>query len=210
MSSLPICYIVGAGESVGLDFRPGPKDLLIAADGGYAAVQQVGLRPDLVIGDFDSLGHAPQAEQIITLPTVKDVTDSWAAVEQGLQRGYRRFALYNCTGGRFEHTLANLQMAADLAARGCECRIFSRSQVYTALANGTMEFDPAHSGFLSVFSHTDRCTGVCLKGLKYELENAELSNRFPLGVSNEFLGLPSTVTIGSGIALLVFDRTGNP
>jgi len=201
-----ICYIVGAGEDYGLDFVPKEQDLVIAADGGYRVLTEAGIHPDLVIGDFDSLGAVPQEDQVITLPTVKDVTDTWAAIELGKERGYRRFFLYGCTGGRFEHTVANMQTAAALAQDGMECRIFDKSQIITALSGGTMTFGAEHTGFLSVFSHTDRCTGVTLKGLKYELEDAQLSNTFPLGVSNEFLGKPSAVTVETGIAILIFDR----
>ena len=206
MQNDAVCYIVGAGEDFGLDFVPGPQDLVIAADGGYARVKQAGIRPDLIIGDFDSLGRVPEEDQVVVLPTVKDVTDTYAAIQLGRERAYRRFWLYGCTGGRFDHTLANIQTAAELAEAGMECRIVDRNQIITALSRGTMAFGPEKTGFLSVFSHTDRCTGVCLRGLKYELEDSELTNCFPLGVSNEFLGVPSSVTIGEGVAVLVFDR----
>lgn len=201
-----ICYIIGAGEDYGLDFTPQEGDLVIAADGGLDRVKAAGIKPDLIIGDFDSLGRIPEEDHVVVLPTVKDVTDTWAAIELGKERGYRCFWLYGCTGGRFEHTLANIQTLANLASDGVECRMVDRTQIITALSCGTMEFGPQRTGFLSVFAHTDRCTGVTLKGLKYELEDAELTNRFPLGVSNEFLGKPASVTVGAGIAILVFAR----
>ena len=202
-----ICYIIGAGEDCGLDFVPTEEDLIIAADGGYAKLRKAGIRPDLVIGDFDSLGAAPDGETVIVLPVVKDVTDTWAAIELGKERGYREFWLYGCTGGRFEHTLANVQTLAALAEQGMQGWLVSSDQLTTAISGKTVEFGPEHRGFLSVFAHTDRCDGVTLKGLKYELENAELTNVFPLGVSNEFLGVPASVSIGKGIAVLVMERT---
>ena len=201
-----ICYIVGAGEDYGLDFQPKEGDLVIAADGGYARTLEAGIRPDLIIGDFDSLGRIPQEDHVITLPVVKDVTDTYAAIEQGKARGYRNFWLYGCTGGRIDHTFANVQTAAELAEHGMACHIVDKTQIITALCCGTMEFGPESKGFLSVFSHTDRCSGVTLKGLKYELENAGLSNRFPLGVSNEFLGIPAHVTVKEGTAILIYER----
>lgn len=201
-----ICYIVGAGEVFGLDFHPAQQDMVIAADGGYRNLCQAGIRPDLVIGDFDSLGAAPDEEQVIVLPKVKDVTDTWAAIREGESRGYRRFFLYGCTGGRLDHTLANIQTAADAAARGMECRIYDKTQIITAVCNNTVSFDAEQKGYISVFSHSDRCTGVCIRGMKYELEQAELSNRFPLGVSNEFLGIPAEITIGKGTAVIVYAR----
>ena len=146
---------------------------------------------------------------MITLPTVKDVTDTWAAIELGKERGYRRFWLYGCTGGRIDHTLANLQTLAALAEQGMTGVLVDQHQMITALRNGAMDFTPERTGFLSVFSHTDRCTGVCLKGLKYELEHAELTNRFPLGVSNEFVGTPSRVSVENGTLILVLDRLTN-
>lgn len=201
-----ICYIVGAGEDCGLDFTLEPEDILIAADGGYRKVKDAGLRPHMVIGDFDSLGQAPEEKQVITLPAIKDVTDTWAAIDWAQKRGYTVFHLYGCTGGRVEHTLANIQTAADLAEKGMECLIFDKNQVITAISEKTVVFQPEMKGYLSVFSYSDVCEDVTLKGLKYELENATLTNRFPLGVSNEFLGRQASVTVGSGIALLVYQR----
>lgn len=201
-----ICYIVGAGENCGLDFIPDREDLVIAADGGYAAVKAAGIAPHVVIGDFDSLGAAPSGEQVIALPTVKDVTDTYAAIDYALERGYETFYLYGCTGGRIDHTIANIQTAADLAGKGKHCLIFGKDQVITAVSSETVTFSKSSTGFLSIFSHTDACEDVSLKGLKYELENAELTNRFPLGVSNEFIGQKATVTVGRGIAILVYDR----
>ena len=200
------CYIIGAGEDYGLDFVPAEGDLVIAADGGLERLRTAGIKPNLIIGDFDSLGRVPQEENVLVLPTVKDVTDTWAAIDLGKERGYTCFRLYGCTGGRFDHTLANIQTLAALAAEGNQGFLVDRTQVITAVGPGTVEFGPERRGFLSVFSHTDRCTGVTLKGLKYELENAELTNRFPLGVSNEFLSQPAAVTIGEGIAVLVYER----
>lgn len=201
-----ICYIVGAGEDCGLDFLPKAEDLVIAADGGYQKLKEVKIAPNMVIGDFDSLGAAPAEEQVITLPAVKDVTDTWAAIEYGIGKGYRIFYLYGCTGGRIEHTLANIQTAAALAEKGMRCMIFGKTQIITAISSETVTFSAQSKGFFSMFSYTDVCENVTLKGLKYELENARLTNRFPLGVSNEFTGQKATVCVGSGIAVLVYDR----
>lgn len=203
---MSICYIVGAGEDCGLDFAPTQSDMVIAADGGYTLLKQAGIQPDLVIGDFDSLGNAPEEEAVIALPRVKDVTDTWAAIQEGMTRGFTRFYLYGCTGGRIDHTLANVQTVAHVTAQGMECRLYSKQQVITAVSGGTVTFPPSQTGFLSVFSHTDICQGVTIEGMKYELTDARLDNRFPLGVSNEFLGKKSSVTVKEGIAIVVFGR----
>lgn len=200
-----ICYIIGAGTHYGLDFIPAGQDLVIAADGGLERLREAGITPDLIVGDFDSLGRIPDG-CVVRLPKEKDVTDTWAAVELGRQRGFRRFFLYGCTGGRMDHTLANLQTAAMLAEQGAECRIFGQTQIITAICGGTLRFEARKQGYLSVFAHSERCTGVTIRGLKYELNDAVLTNSFPLGVSNEFVGTECAVTVGSGTAIVVFDR----
>lgn len=139
-----VCFIVGAGViDPALRLSPAPGDLLIAADGGLPAVERMGLVPHLVVGDFDSLGHTPTHPNTIVLPTEKDNTDMAAAVKLGLERGYRRFALYGGTGGRLAHTLANLQLLDGLARRGCQGFLVGEGTVATALCNGTLTF-PAH------------------------------------------------------------------
>lgn len=206
---MSICYIVGAGEDCGVDFAPQTGDLVIAADGGYRLLRKAGITPDLVIGDFDSLGRAPEGEQVITLPVVKDVTDTWAAIELGKQRGYRKFRLYGCTGGRMDHTIANVQTLAVLAEQGMQGWLLSKTQEITAISGKAVTLPAKSSGTVSVFAHTDRCTGVTIRGLQYELENAELTNRFPLGVSNAFVGKPAEISVKDGILVLVYPRTKN-
>lgn len=201
---MSICYIVGAGECKKLDFTKKDGDIVIAADGGYKYLQRAGIKPDIVIGDFDSLGKAPEGEKIIRLKPEKDVTDTYAAVSEGIKCGYSRFNIYGASGGRIEHTLANIQLIASLAEKNMQASIFDGSTVITAVTAKTSRFDSAYNGYISIFAHSDKCTGVCLRGLKYPLENAELSNLFPLGVSNEFLGVESEIVIGNGTAIIVY------
>ena len=62
---------------------------------------------------------------------------------------------------------------------------------------------PRRKGWgLSVFSLTDRCTGVCLRGVKYRLEDAVLTNRVPLGVSNEFAAPEAEISLTQGILMI--------
>lgn len=201
---MSICYIVGAGECKKLDFTKKDGDIVIAADGGYKYLQRAGIKPDIVIGDFDSLGKAPEGEKIIRLKPEKDVTDTYASVSEGIKCGYSRFNIYGASGGRIEHTLANIQLIASLAEKNMQASIFDGSTVITAVTAKTLRFDSAYNGYISIFAHSDKCTGVCLRGLKYPLENAELSNLFPLGVSNEFLGVESEIVIGNGTAIIVY------
>ena len=109
-----ICYVVGAGENYGLDFQPVTGDLVIAVDAGLRYLEEQGIRADLVIGDFDTLKCIPAHPNTIVLSAEKDDTDTLAAVREGIKAGYSIFHIYCGTGGRIDHTMANLQVLAYL------------------------------------------------------------------------------------------------
>ena len=199
-----ICYVVGAGENYGLDFTPRSNDFVIAADAGFQVLEQNGIRIDMVIGDFDTLNFVPKHSNVIVLNREKDDTDMRAAVCEGIKAGYKTFHIYGGTGGQIEHTIANMQLLTELSSNGRQGFLFGRDYIITALTNGTFDFPANLSGFISIFSHSDKAEGVCLKGLKYELQNAVLANTYPLGVSNEFMGEKSSISVTKGTLLIVF------
>lgn len=122
---MPTCYIVGAGDFTPRGFAPVPGDLVLAADGGYRALCSLGYTPDLLLGDFDSLGDLPLPPDlpVLRFPARKDDTDTGLALRHGLDRGYRDFALYGCAGGRVDHLLANLQSMARVSRLGAAIRL---------------------------------------------------------------------------------------
>ena len=202
----PICYIVGAGENHGLDFYVNDGDYVIAADGGVRYLQKRGIDPDLIIGDFDSLGEIPAQTNVVILEGEKDDTDTLAAVREGLARGYDIFYVYCGTGGRFEHTLANIQILGYLAKIGRSGFLVEHDSIITVISDGSIGFDESCVGYVSVFSYSETAVKVSIKGLKYEIENATLTNTFPIGTSNEFIGTGSTISVGSGSLVIVFPK----
>ena len=203
MNTSKICYIAGGGADYGLSFIPRPEDLVIAADAGFRYLEGQKITADYIIGDFDSLSYVPHTPNVTVLSPEKDVTDMSAAVSIGIEKAYDLFHLYGGTGGRIDHTIANLQLLADLASQGKQGFLFDNNSIITAIRNTTLSFEEIPSGYVSVFSHSERSTGVYLRGLKYELENATLKNTFALGVSNEFTGIPSSITVANGTLLIV-------
>ena len=201
----PVCHIVGAGDFFGME-KPKDGDLLIAADGGLKYLKELGIEPDLIIGDFDSLGENPDGKNIITLPCEKDDTDTAAAVNEGIKLGYKAFCLYGMVGGRFEHTVANLQLLANLTKRGFSASIDAGENVYTSLTNSKISFNEKAEGFISVFSHSDFSQGVSIRNLKYNIDNAELKNTVALGVSNEFVGKKGEIEVKNGTLLIVHPK----
>ncbi|MDE6951092.1 MAG: thiamine diphosphokinase [Lachnospiraceae bacterium] len=202
-----ICYIVGAGENYGLDFEPERGDLVIAADAGLRRIEEKGIKPDLIAGDFDTLQYIPQGENVLRMPPEKDDTDTAVALKEGIRAGYTTFHIYCGTGGRIDHTIANLQLLAYLSARGMRGFLFDKDSVFTVFENTGLAFDKIEDGYVSVFSWSERSTGVYLENLKYELHDAVLTNSFPLGVSNEFIGKKSRITVECGTLLVNFPKS---
>ena len=201
-----ICYIVGAGENYGLHFTPERGDFVVAADAGLCYLEERGIVPDLIVGDFDTLKRVPQGRNVVKLPAEKDDTDMSMAVKEGIKAGYTVFHIYGGTGGRLDHTIANLQMLVYLSRRNLRGFLFDRDSVFTAVTDGEIRFGAIESGYVSVFSWSERALGVFERNLKYKLDDAVLTNSFPLGVSNEFIGSESSIVVGSGTLLVGFPK----
>ena len=207
MKHRPVCFIFGAGQIPVRMPKIAARDLVIAADGGYSYIQNAGGRADVLIGDFDSIGAFPnqgKGELIVrNLPREKDQTDMMAALEYGLERGFDRFHIYGGTGGRLDHTLANIQSLGFLVNNGARGYLHDGGSVVTAFT-GEIWLAARRNGVISVFALGGPAEGVWLRGLKYELANARLSYDFPLGVSNAFTGLPVQIKAERGILLVVY------
>lgn len=200
---MSVCRIIGAGECKKTDFEKQNGDFIIAADGGCVYLEKAGIVPDIIIGDFDSLGYVPEGKEVVKLNPVKDITDMDAAVKEGIKRGYTEFRLYGACGGRIDHTLANIQLIASLSKQNIKAYIHD-DMIITAVTDGEICFNAEHKGYISVFSHSDKCAGLTIEGLKYTLDNAQLSNTFPLGVSNEFIGTESRISVKNGTVIIVY------
>ena len=144
---MPTCYIVGAGDFTPRGFAPVPGDLVLAADGGYRALYSLGYTPDLLLGDFDSLGDLPLPPDlpVLRFPARKDDTDTGLALRHGLDRGFRDFALYGCAGGRVDHLLANLQSMARVSRLGATIRLAAPEYDAWALTGPAPDTSASHA-----------------------------------------------------------------
>jgi len=199
------CVIFCAAGFDGLLQPLRQDDFLIAADGGLAHIQSLGVRPDVILGDFDSLGYVPEDSRVF--PVEKDDTDLMLAIRLGLERGFREFWFYGAMDGpRLDHTVANFQSLSYLCQHGAFGYLIGKDYIATCLKNGKMTFGADCTGIFSMFCQGEAARGVTLTGLHYPLENGDLSPHFPLGVSNHFTGQPSCVAVKEGTLLCMWDR----
>lgn len=199
------CVIFCAGGFDALAEPVASGDFILAADGGVTHLDALGLQPDGILGDFDSLGYVPTGAQVY--PVEKDDTDSMLAVRQGLKLGFRRFVLYGALDGpRIDHTVANFQTLGFLAENGAVGFLVGLTHIATVVKNGVVRFPAANDGIVSVFCMGADAEGVDIRGLQYPLENGTLTAAFPLGVSNHFVGKTAEVSVKNGSLLVIYDR----
>ena len=199
------CIVFCAAEFDHLAALPEEQDYILAADGGLRHLEKLGLKPNGILGDFDSLGYIPTGAEVF--PVEKDDTDAMLAARKGLELGFREFWFYGSLDGpRLDHTIANFQTLQFLADRGAKAYLIGKDYLVTVIKEETITFPATATGILSVFCLGADAAGVTIRGAKYELEQGTLTAGFPLGVSNHFLGNEVTVSVEKGSLLILWDR----
>ena len=199
------CLIFCAAGFDGLVAEIQKEDYILAADGGLLHTEKLGLTPNGILGDFDSLGYTPVGSTVF--PVEKDDTDAMLAIKKGLELGYREFLLYGSLDGpRLDHTVANFQALQYLADRGATGYLIGKDYIVTCVKDGHIRFGREATGIVSVFCMGADAEGVTLTGLQYPLENGVLTAGFPLGVSNHFMGKSAEISVEKGSLLVLYDR----
>lgn len=194
VSGAPDCHIP---ELRGTEF-------VIACDYGYRHAMDNGIRPDLVLGDFDSLGAVPEHLPHMTVPVEKDDTDTMLAVRVALEKGFRDIRIYGAFGGRLDHTLANLQTLEYLRLQGADGFLAGVSDCARMLCGGeTLHLKKRPDWSLSLFAWSERCEDVSAAGVYYPLAHGTLTRSFPLGVSNHITAAEAEISCGSGMLLVM-------
>lgn len=180
-------------------------DYIICADRGYDYARKIGVKPDLIVGDFDSYnGELPKDTEIVRSVPEKDDTDTLLAVKKAVSAGCEEITLYGGLGGRFDHAFANLQTIIYAHERGCKMMIADSDNELTAVGAGEYHLEKRDGFYLSLFSLTENAMIDKLGGVKYPLEKYNMSQGFPIGVSNEITADEAYLRISSGIVLVVY------
>lgn len=186
-------------------------DIVICADGGARHAVKIGIIPDVLIGDLDSInkdtleGFNKKNIKVLTYPQEKDQTDTQLAVEYAVKIGAKEIILLGCIGSRFDHTLANVSLLIWLLKRGIKgVMIDSNNEIH--IMDRYLEIYGEAGEKLSLLPVTPKVKGVVTKGLKYSLNDGELRFETPIGVSNEFVSPRAEIVIKEGILLVIKSR----
>ena len=197
------CIIIGNGDFNGLhpDYT---ADYVIAAD-----TLQI-KKADLIVGDFDSIDsrEVPPDIETVQVSAEKDFSDLELAVNEAIKRGYDCLYIYGALGGRFDHSLASLAVLRRAVESGLTAYLIGVNEIVTAVVclcgQGAVTLPIRDSGYVSVFPVNGDASGVTITGLKYSLDNADLSQNCTVGLSNEFVGEEAVVTVKDGMLLVLW------
>lgn len=199
------CFIFGSMPIEEISVKPCYSDLIIAADAGLKNTERFNLKPDYIVGDFDSLEYIPDGSNVIKHPVKKDETDTILAVDVAFEKGYNNFIIYGCLGGRLDQTVASIQTASYITEKGGNAVFIDNETYLTVIKNNAIGFSKDNKGTVSVFSLSEKSYGVCENGLLYELKDAELTSNYPLGVSNEFIKKDAKISVNKGKICIIWN-----
>ena len=197
------CYIIGGGPFDGFFDQIKENDLVITADRGFDHAQSIGICPDIAIGDFDSTDK-PDFKKTIALNPIKDVTDTVAAIDFAIEKGYKNIIVYGGLGGRESHTISNIKSMYYYKKKGIDIRLKAKGKEIFIIDK---DFSYTFNGkdfYVSIFSLAEK-SRLDIKGLFYELDGYLMANDDALGVSNETKGCDFFINVKEGALLIIFE-----
>ena len=200
------CVIVGGADINNYGFireQLRDDDFIIFCDSGLKHLEQLQVKPSLIVGDFDSHENPYLDVETIVLPCEKDDTDTVFAVKEALKRGFDNFLLIGVVGARLDHTLGNVSILLyldSLGKKGCIIDDYSEMEIVSDKPVSICD----QYAFFSLLNISGCAKGVTITGAKYPLSGAEISCEYQYGVSNEVLpGGVATVSVTNGKLLLI-------
>ncbi len=186
-------------------------DYIIGVDGGAHHLLRLGLKPDVLLGDFDSILESDlvhfkrEGIEILKYPSQKDLTDSELAVETAIEKGCDSVVMIGCVGSRLDHSIANIHLLKKLLDNGVKGIIVNENNEIT-LIRDRLELKREEDTRVSLLPLTDKVTGITLKGFYYPLNDFTLELGSARCVSNEFAENIAEITIKTGLLLVIKAR----
>lgn len=182
--------------------------LRIVVDGALGVTHRLGIKPDYIVGDFDTVNQELlqfyDKEIILRHPPEKDQTDTELAIETALEAGCTSILFFGATGSRLDHSLANVFLLESLLKQGVSAEILNENnKLYVKNQSFTLYRNLVRGDYLSLLPLTETVEGVTLTGFKYPVENLTFYRDRTLGISNEIKNEEATVKFDKGVFLVV-------
>lgn len=185
---------------------------IIAVDKGLEALNKICVKPNYIIGDFDSVNKAilNQYEnkniEITYLKPEKDFTDTHMAIKLAIEKGTEHIIIIGAVGTRIDHTLANIHVLNEALKNNIHTEIINENNRIMLINKQVKLTKNANYKYVSIIPLTTQIKGVTLKGFKYNIENATINLGESIGVSNEQIDQEALIEIKEGIAILIYSK----
>lgn len=185
-----------------------PSELRIVVDGALETTHRLGIRPDFIVGDFDTVNQELleyyDKDIILRHPPEKDQTDTELAIETALRNGCNQLVFFGATGSRLDHSLGNIFLLEHLLKQGIEAEILNENnRLYLKNHDFLLKRKEARGDFVSLLPLTETVENVTLRGFKYPVEHLTFYREKTLGISNEITEEEANVEFSKGIFIVV-------
>ncbi len=183
-------------------------DFFISADSGARHCRMLGIVPDIMAGDFDSVSRndyealIDAGSKVLQYPAEKDMTDSEIAVEMAIDKGFDRVLLIGATGTRLDHSLSNISLLKKLTDAGIDGVIINESN-YVRLIKDEIRLERVDDAYVTLLPFGGNAMGVTTQGLYYPLDDATLEVGSSWGVSNRFTEDTACIKLKQGYLLVI-------
>ncbi len=182
------------------------KFFVIACDGGFLNAKKLGIKPDLLIGDFDSVGDL-EVENKIQFPVEKDKSDAELAVDWGINNGFSEFEIWGALGGDVDHTLFNISLLLKIEEAGKKGKIFHPPfSLFLLNRSGVVQGNRGDK--VSLYPFTDVVKKVKIRGFKYPLHGEDIVKGSTRTLSNELIENKGWVEFEDGVILVIKKQGG--
>lgn len=184
-------------------------DYIICADGGLNYLDSLSIKPNLIVGDFDSVNISLlEKYKNVTIkryPTEKNFTDTEIAIEEAIASRYDEITIIGATGTRLDHTMANILLIERYIMSGISIKIVDNNN-YISILNKDTIVNKKEGYFLSIIPITDYIDGITLKGVKYPLLDVRVDRGSTLCISNEITANKAEISIKIGKGILFISK----
>lgn len=168
------------------------NSFVIAADSGYDTAKKLGVTPDLLVGDMDSIVQVPDDVPVHRVKAEKDDTDTMLAADIACGMGAAEINVVGGGGGRADHLLSNVFLLEALVRRGVKAALHDGINSIRFVSDGTVRL-ANKGGYFGILALEDSTVSAC--GCKYPLKDAILTRSHPYAVSNEVTEEYAVVTV---------------
>lgn len=199
--------IVGAGDSfpAAEEMRRilAHVDVVIAADGGYDALQPLGISPDVLLGDMDSMRLSSKGDvlseemagEILRYPVKKDATDMELALLYAQRHGATSAIILGGTGSRLDHTVGNLSLVERFTKEGLPVILRTAHNRISYLTAGEYQLPVMPEGWYTSFLALSGEVRLTLRGFEYPLEDTPIRSGTTLSLSNHVVAADNLVRV---------------